>query len=96
MFKISEIFAFSKEKFRKIPILKQFEWFEWFEWFGPSPIEPESTLRRTLARRRVHASDHIAIAATDAAAARNKEGCRIVLAQSRARAAQQRPLDPKW
>ena len=34
------------EKFRKIPILKEFEWFEWFEWFvwfewfGPSPIEP--------------------------------------------------------
>ena len=30
-------FEFSKEKFRKIPILKEFEW---FEWFGPSPIEP--------------------------------------------------------
>ena len=37
---ISEIFEFSKDKFRKIPILKEFEWFEWFEWFGPSPIEP--------------------------------------------------------
>ena len=35
-----EIFEFSDEKFRKIPILKEFEWFEWFEWFGPSPIEP--------------------------------------------------------
>ena len=31
---------FLKEKFRKIPIFKEFEWFEWFEWFGPSPIEP--------------------------------------------------------
>ena len=40
MMKFSEIFAFSKEKFRKIPILKEVEWFEWFEWFGPSPIEP--------------------------------------------------------
>ena len=40
MMKFSEIFEFSKEKFRKIPILKEFEWFEWFEWFGPSPIEP--------------------------------------------------------
>ena len=39
MLKFSEIFEFSKEKFRKIPILKEFEWFEWFEWFGPSPIE---------------------------------------------------------
>ena len=40
MLKFSEIFDFSKEKFRKIPISKEFEWFEWFEWFGPSPIEP--------------------------------------------------------
>ena len=40
MLKISEFFEFSKVKFRKIPILKEFEWFEWFEWFGPSPIEP--------------------------------------------------------
>ena len=40
MLKFSEIFEFSKEKFRKIPIFKEFEWFEWFEWFGPSPIEP--------------------------------------------------------
>ena len=40
MLKFSEIFEFSKEKFRKIAILKEFEWFEWFEWFGPSPIEP--------------------------------------------------------
>ena len=40
MSKFSEIFEFSKEKFRKILILKEFEWFEWFEWFGPSPIEP--------------------------------------------------------
>ena len=40
MLKFSEIFEFSKEKFRKFPILKEFEWFEWFEWFGPSPIEP--------------------------------------------------------
>ena len=40
MLKFSEIFEFSNEKFRKIPILKEFEWFEWFEWFGPSPIEP--------------------------------------------------------
>ena len=37
MLKFSEIFEFSKEKFRKFPILKVFEW---FEWFGPSPIEP--------------------------------------------------------
>ena len=40
MLKFSEIFEFSKEKFRKIPILKEFEWFEWFEWFGPSLTEP--------------------------------------------------------
>ena len=40
MLKFSETFEFSKEKFRKIPILKEFEWFERFEWFGPSPIEP--------------------------------------------------------
>ena len=40
MLKFSEIFELSKEKFRKIPILKGFEWFEWFEWFGPSPTEP--------------------------------------------------------
>ena len=40
MLKFSAIFEFSKEKFRKIPILKEFEWFEWFEWFGPSPTEP--------------------------------------------------------
>ena len=37
MLKFSEIFEFSKEKIRKIPILIEFEW---FEWFGPSPIEP--------------------------------------------------------
>ena len=40
MLKFSEIFEFSKGEFRKISILKEFEWFEWFEWFGPSPIEP--------------------------------------------------------
>ena len=46
MLKFSEIFEFSKQKFRKIPILKEFEW---FEWFGPSPIEPfNSALRREL------------------------------------------------
>ena len=28
MLKFSEILEFSKEKFRKIPILKEFEWFE--------------------------------------------------------------------
>ena len=37
MLKFSEIYEFSEEKFRKIPILKGFEW---FEWFGPSPTEP--------------------------------------------------------
>ena len=37
MLKFSEIFEFAEEIFRKIPILKEFEW---FEWFGPSPIEP--------------------------------------------------------
>ena len=31
MLKFSEILELSKEKFRKIPILKEFEWFEWFE-----------------------------------------------------------------
>ena len=55
MLKFSEIFEFSKEKFRKIPILKEFEWFEWFEWFGPSPIEPfnpgGSRLRTSLSER---------------------------------------------
>ena len=45
MLKFSEIFELSKEKFRKIPILKEFEWFEWFEWFGPSPIEPFNPAR---------------------------------------------------
>ena len=69
MLKFSEIFEFSKEKFRKIPILKEFEWFEWFEWiewfewFGPSPIEPFNSglrllregvlVRKLLLRRRV-------------------------------------------
>ena len=33
MLKFSENLEFSKEKFRKITILKEFEWFEWFEWF---------------------------------------------------------------
>ena len=33
MLKFSEILEFFKKKFRKIPILKEFEWFEWFEWF---------------------------------------------------------------
>ena len=57
MLKFSEIFEFSKEKFRKIPILKEFEWFEWFEWFGPSPIEPGSTLLRAeLQQGSLHAS----------------------------------------
>ena len=54
MLKFSEIFEFSKEKFRKIPILKEFEWFEWFEWFGPSPIEPFNSgfsRQRALERR---------------------------------------------
>ena len=46
MLNFSEIFEFAKEKFRKIPILKEFEWFEWFEWFGPSPIEPFNSGRR--------------------------------------------------
>ena len=53
MLKFSEFFEFSKEKFRKIPILKEFEWFEWFEWFGHSPIEPFNpggNGRRGLAR----------------------------------------------
>ena len=52
MLKFSEIFEFSKEKFRKIPILKEFEWFEWFVWFGPSPIEPfNSAADRVRARQ---------------------------------------------
>ena len=51
MLKISEIFEFSKEHFRKIPILKEFEWFEWFEWFGPSPIEPFNSDSDTACRR---------------------------------------------
>ena len=58
MLKISEFFEFSKEKFRKIPILKEFEWFEWlewFEWFGPSPIEPFNSGLRALERTRVRA-----------------------------------------
>ena len=52
MLKFSEIFEFSKEKFRKIPILKEFEWFEWFEWFGPSPIEPFNSASRWGGTRR--------------------------------------------
>ena len=55
MLKFSEIFEFSKEKFRKIPILKEFEW---FEWFGPSPIEPFNSAENgrvvTVVPRRVH------------------------------------------
>ena len=57
MLKISEFFEVSKEKFRKIPILKEFEWFEWFEWFGPSPTEPfnsgiHGAFGRRVCRRR--------------------------------------------
>ncbi len=52
MLKFFEIFESSKEQFRKVPILKEFEWFEWFVWFGPSPIEPFNSgpepLRRAL------------------------------------------------
>ena len=52
MLKFAEFFEFSKENFRKIPILKGFEW---FEWFGPSPIEPfnpgVSPRRRPAGRR---------------------------------------------
>ena len=48
MLKFSEIFEFSKEKFRKIPILKELEWFEWFEWFGHSPIEPFNSAKDLL------------------------------------------------
>ena len=54
MLKFSEIFEFSRENFRKLPILKEFEWFEWFEWFGPSPIEPfNSVLHRGRSRSAV-------------------------------------------
>ena len=57
MLKFSEILEFSKEKFRKIPILKEFEWFEWFEWFGPSPTEPfNSGVAAAKARARGPAS----------------------------------------
>ena len=49
MLKFSEIFEFSKEKFRKIPILKEFEW---FEWFGPSPIEPFNSEVESEARKK--------------------------------------------
>ena len=55
MLKFSEIFEFSNEKFRKIPILKEFEWFEWFEWFGPSPIEPFNSGGHSPRRREVGA-----------------------------------------
>ena len=48
MLKFSEFFAFSKEQFRKIPILKEFEW---FECFGPSPIEPLNPGPRPDVRR---------------------------------------------
>ena len=54
MLNFSEIFEFSKEKFRKIPILKGFEWVEWFDWFGPSPTEPFNSGRR---RHRPHRLD---------------------------------------
>ena len=69
MLKISENFEFSKEKFRKIPILKEFEWFEWFErfeWFGPSPIEPFNSgeerlqqLEQTLHQLRVKRASQV-------------------------------------
>ena len=48
MLNFSEIFEFSKKKFRKIPILKEFEW---FEWFGPSPIEPFNSVADAAAPR---------------------------------------------
>ena len=52
MLKFSEIFEFSKEKLRKIPILKEFECFEWFEWFGPSPTEPFNSVPGRVELRR--------------------------------------------
>ena len=63
MLKFSEIFEFSKEKFRKIPILKEFEWFVWFEWFGPSPIEPFNSARddariEVESERRIRRDNH--------------------------------------
>ena len=53
MLQFSEIFEFSKDKFRKIPTLKEFEWFEWFEWFGPSPTEPFNSGADAVDRRAV-------------------------------------------
>ena len=58
MLKFSEIFEFSKEKFRKILILKEFEWFEWFKWFGPSPIEPFNSDRDRRRRRPAAPHNH--------------------------------------
>ena len=59
MLKFSEIFEFSKEKFQKIPILKEFESFEWFEWFGPSPIEPFNSGRDARDARRRRPVHHL-------------------------------------
>ena len=55
MLKFSEIFEFSKEKLRKIPILKEFEWFEWFEWLEGSN---GSVPRRSSLSTRIPPRDH--------------------------------------
>ena len=71
MLKFSEMFEFSKEKFRKIPILKEFEWFEWFEWFGPSPIEPFNS--GAGRRREVREADPAGGPVEDAELARHED-----------------------
>ena len=56
MLKISEIFEFSKETFRKIPILKEFEWFEMVRMVR-SLTDRTFQLCRPLARRRGDRND---------------------------------------
>ena len=69
MLQFSEIFEFSKKKFRKIPILKEFEWFEWFEWFVRSLADRTFQLRWPALRRRVPAAAGAPAAAPDPHAA---------------------------
>ena len=52
MLKFSEIFEFSKEKFRKIPILREFEWFEWFEMVRMVRSLADRTFQLRARRRR--------------------------------------------
>ena len=92
MLKFSEIFEFSKEKFRKIPILKEFEWFEWFEWFGPSPIEPFNSAAyakrrtsRSVSQLRVSRCSSASVARARYADPQNLKSAKILPAETSGR-----------